>query len=94
MFSMPQDETVPRVSSDKWAEVTPAFVVLPVQERKPEEDTAFHGKRAQRNMGSSPGVRKQQIALNYAIDDLLEIIESKFSDEEVRALAMRVQRLR
>jgi uncharacterized membrane protein len=60
--------------------------------RKPKART--NPKRPPGNLGSSQGVRKQQIALQWALDDLLEIVEAKTNDEEIRALAMRVQRLR
>jgi hypothetical protein len=91
---VPPDEAVQGVLND-WAAATPSFIVQDVHERgKTEAKTRPNPKRPPGNLGSSQGVRKQQIALQWALDDLLEIVQAKTSDEEIRALAMRVQRLR
>jgi hypothetical protein len=94
VLKVPQDEDGGGVLNN-WAEATPSFVVQRVQERKPQEasEAGSDSKGSRRNLGSSPAVRKQQIALNYALDDLIEIIQCS-ADEEIKALAMRVQRLR
>jgi hypothetical protein len=91
---VPSDEAVQGVLYD-WAAATPSFIVQDVRERgKTETKARTNPKRPPGNLGSSQGVRKQQIALQWALDDLLEIVEAKTNDEEIRALAMRVQRLR
>jgi hypothetical protein len=91
---VPSDEAVQGVLND-WAAATPSFIVQDVRERgKTETKARTNPKRSPGNLGSSQGVRKQQIALQWALDDLLEIVEAKTNDEEIRALAMRVQRLR
>jgi hypothetical protein len=92
---VPSDEAVQGVLND-WAAATPSFIVQDVRERGKTEAARprTNPKRPPGNLGSSQGVRKQQIALQWALDDLLEIVEAKTNDEEIRALAMRVQRLR
>jgi hypothetical protein len=93
MLKVPRDKAVDGVH-DKWIEATPSFGVQGVLQPEPKKAKAVHGSRSQGNLGSTSSLRKQQIALQYALDDLLEIVEAKTSDEEIRALAMRVQRLR
>jgi hypothetical protein len=92
---VPSDEAVQGVLND-WAAATPSFLMQDVRERGKTEAARprTNPKRSPGNLGSSQGVRKQQIALQWALDDLLEIVEAKTNDEEIRALAMRVQRLR
>lgn len=63
------------------------------QHQEQSKAEAANSKRPPRYLGRSQSLRgQQQITFQGALDDLLEIIECKVSDEEIRTLAKRVER--